>query len=282
MRALRLDSNSINESDCPSIELLILCHRKDIDMLPFVLESAINLSINPISKAIIVCPEKDLQMIKSTLKNLGCLYNKIEFEYLTDSELLGEKLYDKMLNDFPERFGWVAQQFLTISAVLRSGSAGVLQVDCDTLNLKPTTWLLTDGRQVIQCSTEYHLPYYVVVQRLLNLRNIPRESHVCHQMLFQPAILKKSLSKLELLDLNDLYQRYLLLSNDFANDQSRFCAKYELYAHLLIKFYPEKVMKLKFSNISLSRKTFLKNPYEHSRRLSHNFASLSTHSYLLD
>lgn len=282
MKALRLDSSLNKESGCPEIELLVLCHHKDIDMLPHVIQSAINTSFNPVSKVIIVCPEKDLQLLKSESSRLDQRYGNVLFEYLTDYELLGEELYSKMLNDFPDRFGWVAQQFLTVSAVLKSGSAGVLQVDCDTSILTPTTWLLKDGRQVIRCSTEYHLPYYKVIQRILGLKRVPRESHVCHQMLFQPALLRKFLSDLQLLDLSELYDRYLLNSNDFVNDQSRFCAKYELYAYLLIKFNPEKVIKLKFSNISLPRKTFLERPYEQLNQLSRNYSSLSTHSYLVD
>lgn len=280
MKSLRLDpSSSAGSSNLP-INLLILAHPKDIVMLPFVITSTIERSLNPIVQVIVISPGESLVQIRSSITNLIDLHSNISFYFYADHEILGVELYHRMQNDFPNRFGWIVQQFLTIAYVIKSDSHGVLQVDADTVNLSPTIWLHKDGKQNLQCSTEYHFPYYAVIKRLLGLRRVPKESHVCHQMLFQPKLTRRYLAKLGKLDILTLYEEFMRLSKDFADQESRFCAKYELYAYLLLENNPELIIKSKFSNLSISRRRFLSDSDAVISENLDKFSSISAHSYM--
>lgn len=280
MKTLRLSSSPIKSLDNPEIELLILAHQKDLHLLTFVVDKAIENSLNPIKKVNLVCPHDTLGLVRRELNLMESKYKHVVFDYKSDYEVLGGELYRKMLADFPNRFGWIAQQFLTVKSVLDSQSSAVLQVDADTINLRPMTWLEKSGNQTILCSTEFHLPYYIVIKRLLRLRRVPMESHVCHQMLFQTQLFRKYLWNLGIFNVSQLYDQYMQISSDLANEDSRFCAKYELYAYLMKRYSPHKIIKTKFSNTAISRKIFLKSPEIALRKFSQDYFSISAHSYL--
>jgi hypothetical protein len=280
MKTLRLSSFPKKRLDNPAIELLILACQKDLNMITFVVEKAIENSLNPIKKVNIVCPQNILEQVKTELYLIKSRYKNVIVDYKSDYEILGDELYQKILADFPNRFGWIAQQFLTVKSVLDSRSVAVLQVDADTINLRPMTWLEKSGRQAILCSTEYHAPYYIVIKRLLGLRKLPLESHICHQMLFQPELFKRYLEYLGILTVSQLYDQYMQISSDLSLEESRFCAKYELYAYLMKRFSPNSIIKVKFCNSAISRKIFLESPEIILRNFSRNYSSVSAHSYL--
>ena len=280
MKVLRLKTFIRETQNNPELELLVLAHQKDSDMLQHVILGAVENSLNPINIIKIISPPESINQVQESLHQLTQRYSSIRFEYRTDIEVLGSILYTNLLTDFPKRLGWIAQQFLTVIAVLESKSAGVLQVDADTVDIQPTTWLLNDGRQVLHCSTEFHEPYYIVIKRLLGLRRTPMESHVPHQMVFQPELFRRHLSNLGIENVLDLYNRYIDISADFEFEDSRFCAKYELYAYLMAQYAPSKIMKLKFSNVAVPRKLFLQSPESFLAKYSKDYSSISTHSYL--
>ena len=78
-----------------------------------------------------------------------------------------------------DRYGWYLQQLVKIEALRRlaeDGSAGIIW-DADTIPLKPITFF-TDEKTKLFKSTEYHLPYFDQIDRLLGLDKIVPHSFV--------------------------------------------------------------------------------------------------------
>jgi hypothetical protein len=281
-RALRLPCDSNLATKLPEIDLLILVHPKDTNMLEDVISSAIRNSRNSIKKITVVTPENGLKQISLKARQVGRLLKIGDISVLTDESLLGDELIATLLRDFPDRYGWIAQQLITVKVVLDSESAGVLQVDSDTVSLRPNSWLYEDGTQSLIVSTEFHLPYYVTIRRLLGLSRIPLESHIGHQMLFQPKLLSSSLKSLQINSVEELYFRFMDITTDFENQPSRFCAKYELYAYLIGTRFPNLFHKVKFSNVAIPRKKFLIEHQETLGYYANKYSSISAHSYIKD
>lgn len=281
MNTLRYPATTTEATLSPTpIEVLIVSHKKDFNMLDLVATSAILKSKNPISSLTVIVPDNENQCISEILISLSNRFSSTKFYSLTESQVLGEDFVSRVKVDFANRAGWILQQFLTIQFTLNSSSAGVLQIDADTINLKDQIWLFNEERQVILCSTEYHRPYYEVVRKIIHLDKVPFESHVAHQMLMQPKKLRFGLQQLGIESISELYEQYLNSSHQFRNEDSRFCAKYELYAHLLIRYFPEKIIRIKMSNIAVPRHTLFKDPERILSEASKEFMTLSAHSYL--
>lgn len=67
------------------------------------------------------------------------------------------------------RYGWYLQQFLKLSAVDEFNEKNVLIWDADTIPLKPLTFFTPEGTPTFYIATEYHLPYFQAIDKLLAL-----------------------------------------------------------------------------------------------------------------
>jgi hypothetical protein len=261
----------------PVIELIINSERKDFKNLSDAIMYAVTNSINPIGKTTVAVPTDQVKECREFLSGIVETYS---IEVLSEDLFLTDEIREKLRNAFGKRYGWALQQFLTIDRVLKSEFIGVLQVNSDTILLRPTQWLDNEGRQPIFVSTEYHLPYYVFLNKLNGDFPIHTDSHITHHMLFQPDMFKEILKKSRIETLDDLVD--FTVRNAEIDEASPICVEFELYALGALKYFPEKITLAKFGNINYPRQAN-SNSIEFRlelEELAKKYNSISAHSYL--
>ena len=261
----------------PVIELVINSERKDVRNLKEVITYAIANSVNPIGKTTVAVPATQLNECKDVISEILDTY---AIEVLSEDLFLNDVIREKLRNTFGKRYGWALQQFLTIDRVLKSDYKGVLQVNSDTMLLRPTQWIDSEGRQPILVSTEYHLPYYVFLHTLNKEFPVLTDSHITHHMLFQPEIFKEILRKSNVETLEKLVD--FTISNAQINEDSPICVEFELYALGALKYFPEKITLAKFGNINYLRPANASSIdfQAELQELAKKYNSISAHSYL--
>lgn len=268
---------SMQNVSMPVIELIINSERKDFRNLGEVIIYGISNSINPIAKTTVAVPPTQVKECREALSGIVETYS---IEVLSEDLFLTDEIREKLRNAFGQRYGWVLQQFLTIDRVLKSEYKGVLQVNSDTILLRPTQWMDNEGRQPILVSTEYHLPYYVFLNKLNREFPILTDSHITHHMLFQPEILREILKKSKVETLEKLVE--FTVTNAEIDEASPICVEFELYALGALRYFPEKITLAKFGNINYPRRAN-SSPIEFRRELqdlAKKYNSISAHSYL--
>jgi hypothetical protein len=204
--------------------------------------------------------------------------NKIEVK--SEDDILNYRISEKIKEYFPQKYGWVLQQFLTIEQVINSQFAGVLQINSDTLILKPVLWLNYDGIQPLFVSSEYNRPYYQLLNKINNKFPIDTHSHITHHMMFQPKFLRAIMNKSNLSSTEHLLD--VVLKNYDRNATSPICIEFEFYALGMLTYFRENAITSKFSNVGLNLKPSLNNVEFESiiKKLSNMYNSVSMHSYL--
>ena len=267
------DNLSNHSGDLPSIEILTVVAGKDLELLTFSITSAIERTLNPVSMATFIIPARDLDACKEIVEDLEI---DVEIRIVIEDTLLNEDTRTKLRNRFGQRYGWVLQQLLADSFILKSNSAGVLLLNSDTILMRKAAWLESDGNQKLLVALEYHPPYYKLLNQLIGSREVPSTTHVTHHMLFQPNYFRAIFNNYGISNVESLAD--WLIANADPNADSPLCVEFELYAQAMLKMHPEKIQLRKFSNISVERSDIsaLKDLYsEYS-----NFNSISMHSYL--
>lgn len=275
-RAVNLPSTPkfISESKFPSIAVTIDCGPKDIHLIDEVIRRTIVNSINPISSIYVVCPIENKNQI---LKKIGGRYEGL-VEVIDENKVLSYELRNRITELFPNRYGWVLHQFSTLQQVLSLDVRGVLQLDADTLLLRPIAFMSESGSQILMESLEFHQPYYDILQLLdPGLKPFPG-SHVTHHSFFQRTLLLQILRKIEVVTLSDLLEKLGKFSDK--NSNSPFCVDRELYAYGLIRYFPDKVEKIKFSNKSQYFDEITSQERRQLDALAHSYNSVSSHWYL--
>ena len=228
----------------PSIELLIVCTRKDFETLPFCIKQGLKHSKNPVSKITVVVPENDVEYI---LNILTIVFDEIEVISENSVIDLSDRLNIKRV--MGSRYGWALQQFITVAIALNSKSIGVLAINADTILLRDQAWLDETGKQILMESYEYNSKYYEAIEAIQPKFGKISESHITHHMLFQPKIVRETLNFMGALDMSTYIDLFMRNVDDSSN--SPICVEFEPYANFLRLKYPEKIEKVKFSNISV-------------------------------
>jgi len=261
----------------PAIELIINSERKDFRNLCEVITYAITNSVNPIEKTTVAVPASQQNECREVLSGIVKTHR---IEVLSEDLFLTDSIREKLRNTFGKRYGWALQQFLTIDRVLKSDYKGVLQVNSDTILLRPTQWIDSEGRQPILVSTEYHLPYYLFLHSLNMEFPVLTDSHITHHMLFQPEIFKEILRKSSVETLEKLVD--FTTANAQVNADSPICVEFELYALGALRYFPERITLAKFGNINYPRRANSSSIdfQVELGELAKKYNSISAHSYL--
>lgn len=98
------------------------------------------------------------------------------------------------------------QQFLAVSRIASSHSPGILLVNCDTLSLKKLTGLPARQKTLL-ASLEYHVPHFVLFNKLFGLPKAPECIFVTHHMLYQTDLLRKILGLTEEYSISDVLEQ---------------------------------------------------------------------------
>lgn len=278
INALKLKSDlALSEESFPRIELLTVATVKDFEVFPLTIQSAINSSLNPITAVTVIVPQAEIAEFETALANLEL---DAESKVLGEEDVIDSSDRDLIRSTFPNRYGWVLQQFLAVEYILSSKLAGVLLVNCDTVLTKKVHWLDSAGNQKLLASLEFHAPYYELLQKIYGLPRSPDYTFVTHHMLFQPALLRSILDIPEGASISG-YLRRILEKADL-RENSPLCAEFEPYGQAMFKLYRHKVTLEKFANLGLVRTS---DHLELTRRAlgfdpKFKYKSISLHSYL--
>jgi hypothetical protein len=236
------------KGELPSISILLVVAQKDFDKLIVCINQIVKHSLNPISKIEIVVP---YSQVLSCVKILEHINLEIPLKVLNEDEIIPADLREIMKQGLKHKYGWAIQQLLTLYMVVRSDSDGVLTVDADTLILRDQIWLNEKLVQVLFRSSEYHTPYYQLINKIFPDLELVPYSHVTHHMLFQPQLLRNFLEKSGYLNLEELMIRVLEFMD--STQESPFCIEFEPYAQALHNFYPNTFEIRRFSNSPFSK-----------------------------
>ena len=271
------ESLELNSNSYPSIELLIVVAGKDMEMLPVVISSALRFSMNPIHKISIICPR--LEVIPCQL-----LLSKMSFsgkcEILSEDEIMDVNRRDQIAQRFPQRYGWVLQQFLAVEFISKSKENGILLLNSDTILLRNVHWLDAGRNQIIMSGTDFHKPYYLLLSRIFGVSKKPAFTFVTHHMLFQPELMREIFSKRGYESLSKFLEDVVFYADP--SQQSPLCVEFEPYAQAMKIDFPQHVSIRKFGNISMSRTQenldYVVRALEGKQELNYN--SVSLHDYL--
>ena len=245
------------------IDILIPVVAKDLATLPFVIQAAKRNINNPIG-AIFIVGKKGV--IEDYCKKEG-------YQFLEEDSVLPINKSDIIYNNQEWfRSGWLFQQLIKLNADEIVQNENVLILDADTCLARKQSFVLDDGKFILNYSDEYHFPYSSYNKILLGTGRFYL-SFICHHMIFNKAILKKLKEDIKKAT-NKNWIEAILHNIDY-NESSCF-SEYEMYGNYLFYNYPEKVhleyWNNKFFNIDLlNTETIEKNIDQ--------YKSISFHKY---
>jgi hypothetical protein len=274
-RAYRYPEINILVASKPNIELLCVAAPKDFETLFCSVESAIKFSGNVIDKVTVITTGNGLNECLGIFRKLDHKVNVID-----EDTLLSSVDRERILKKFEGRYGWVLQQILAVQYISTSKSSGVLLLNSDTILLRSMDFLDENKNQILMVSTEFHPPYYKLLNKLIGSSVNPKWTFITHHMLFQPWILREIIRVFKINNVSNLIN--WLITHVEPGDESPLCVEFELYAQGMLQLYPEFVKLRKFSNISLPRTsmTIEEDQKKHTNLKVSKFNSCSYHDYI--
>jgi hypothetical protein len=265
----------------PEIDLMICAVEKDFSNLEECISQATKHSANPISSVSIIVPAHQIDLCRSRISKFA-LSLEYGVEVIDEDSLISQKSRMRLKESLGSAYGWGLQQFLTVAFVIQSKSKGVLAVNADTLLLRSRTWLRSNGCQELLVSSEYHSPYYKVLNKIDKELSRVDFTFICHQMLFQPELLRIFLSKLGVTSIDDFVD--ITLSNADCSVRSPFCVEFEFYAQSMYRYKRSKIELVRFANVPykfVNNKTGITEQLDKLEKQS-KFNSVSQHSWLVN
>ncbi len=268
-------SSDLEPKKCPEIQILIVCKSTDSDLLSSCIFQACKKSENPVSLVSIIVPKDEIDQISSLLSPLDL---GVEVEILSEDDFVSSYAKNLILDNRPDRFGWILQQILVCNFLLTTQAQNVLVVDADTLILRKQIWVDKNERQILMQSLEFHKPYYDFLTNQSEIFGSPKASYISHHMLFQTKYFRQMM-KLWGVDADQLLKRALSFSHEA--EASPFDLKYEPYAQYMLSNHRSRIHLSKWSNISLKKSTIIDlfDPMDAQSGLLDGYNSLSLHHW---
>lgn len=277
--ALIAPSVELDDPDPPAIDLFFACAGKDLLTLPLAISAAAANVKNPIGTISVVVPDHDRDTAQTVLAGALSSGTLDRVAITIDSDWVNPKTVSELRQVFENRFGWVLQQIITTNFVLKSSSRGVLVINSDTVLTRPKLFLDSKGKQILHRSSEFNEPYYRYLRSLDEQLEV-RSTHVTHHMLMQPDLMRAVMRHVDFESIDELVRSVVAFSSN--TGQRQFCLEFELYAQFVKLLFPERIIEIKFSNISVSRTDELAvlERQAHQIGRSKMFNSVSFHDYL--
>ncbi len=195
------------------IDVIIPSTEKDLDTLELCIEG-IRYNCDQVRR-IIVVSNKQLTTKAEWFDEKLFPFSKEEVAYYLAG--CDEAKAKEFLVSPQTRIGWYLQQLIKLYApyVIPEISSNVLHLDSDTIFLNPICFLNDQGEALYNPGTEYHMPYFDHMARLLpgERRMFPEHSGITHHMLLQKPILDDLFQAVELHHHMDLWKAYCLSIN---------------------------------------------------------------------
>jgi hypothetical protein len=154
------------------------------------------------------------------------------------------------------RIGWYLQQLLKIYSgnIIPGISKRYLVVDADTYFLKPTKFITDDGKHIFTTGTEYHIPYFIHMNKLHNsLKKNTNLSGIAHHMFFHNDRVNDLIKLIEDNFLNiKPFWKLFLESIDINNFSGSGASEYEIYFNYMYQQHNNDIIisQLKWENVN--------------------------------
>jgi hypothetical protein len=192
---------------------------------------------------------------------------------IVDTIIIDETIFPFTIHDLNIQFGkntrngWYLQQLIKMYAgiVIPGILEKYLVVDCDTLFLKPTTFITQDGKYNYATGNEYHIPYFIHMNKLDTSfkKNLP-VSGICHHMFFDTKIVNELINKVEKNNNNSkkFWQLFLDVV-DLKEFPKSGASEYEIYFNYMYSYHKDKmcIRQLNWKNVT-SYNTSYDNIYD--------------------
>ncbi len=244
-RSSRVDEKLISGEADPGIDLIWVAEKKDFKTLTLSIRSAIRHTLNPVNSIKVIVPETQITECREHINKQDY---KFEVKIISESEIIPSILIDKIKSKFPEKFGWILQQFLKLESVQKSKSAGVLIIDADTILLEDRLWLDQDLNQILMTAPWQHQPYFSFLRKLGLFTGKSRYSFVTHHILMQPQVVQEAILYLGFKNMRRFIEFLLEELND--SNITGFSIDYEFYGNHFYAKFPDKTRLVKFCNLS--------------------------------
>jgi Family of unknown function (DUF6492) len=232
-------SRSNKTSDVP-IDVVIPAIRKDLEVLPVTINSIRKNIAHPIGEIFIISPkDSDIQRL---CEEKNC-------KFVEENSVLPIKKDDigYMVNSI-DRSGWIYQQLLKLGSESLGVNEHYLVLDSDTVLLRKQSFK-HGSRVILNCSDEYHQPYYDTFKKLLVFSpNIPL-SFVSHYMLLEKSKLREFKYHIELNNKKDWWQAII---DSLDKTVSSSFSEYESYGHFIQVKYRNSVELEYWFNVASS------------------------------
>lgn len=260
----------------PSVDLIWIVERKDFRTLLLSIQSAVKHTLNPVSSISVIVPDTQTVECQKYIDDTKCQF---EISIIPESKVIPLAKIEKIKQKFPEKYGWILQQFLKLESVLKSDSAGVLIIDADTIILEDRLWLDQNLNQILMSAPWRHDPYFSFLNKLGLYTGKPRYSFVTHHMLMQPSILQEAIMNFGFQELHSFIEFLLEELND--SNVIGFSIDYEFYGNYLHSKMPKKTKLTKFCNLSMSSNLDLPSLERLIKELEDlgEYRSISLHSW---
>ena len=263
-------NGSCKESE-HSLHVLIPFTKKDIPTLRLCLEGAVYATNHHSKVRFTLISDQQYR-----LEHLDDKFKALEVELTTDEDFLGEEFVAQIKSNYSTRAGWLIQQIIKVEFAAKCSENLLLAIDSDTILLKKQQWCDSGGRQIFFESEEFHSAYYDFLSRV-GFRNLSKSSHITHHMIYQPSLVQRMLSSLEI---NSLSDWFCLLEKTNSQIGSFASIDYEAYAQFLMDGFPDSWLLSKWSNLPLARHSDALNlEYTRLQSLYPNYNSISFHDW---
>jgi hypothetical protein len=248
------------------LDILIPSVDKDLDILPYVIDSAKKNILHPIKNIYIVSP--DSEKIKDLCTQKGCIF-------IDERSILPITKKDIKYNaNGLDRSGWLYQQLLKWAGDVFCTAEYFLVLDSDTVLIRPQVFEV-NGKIIFDFADEYHKPYFDAAGRLLNKTVICPVSFTSHHILIQVSKMR---------ELKDLLEKqfhtswYEAIMNTIDKSQMSGHSDYETYGQFMYFNYKDEMLVEYWSNLSL-RRDAIKYLEKLQARYGKHYKTLSFHSY---
>lgn len=248
-----------------SIDVVIPTATKDFKMLKLAIKSIKKNILHNIENIYIIAPKGK---IKDFCEKEKCIF-------VDEDTVLPIQKSD--INYYPNgksRVGWIYQQLLKLGADSVSKSKYILIADSDTVYVRPQSFI-ENGKIVLDCSDEYHKPYFEAYKKLIGLEKRLPMSFVAHHMFFDRDVLEALRTEIE--SKNNCKWYDAIVSALDINENSSF-SEYETYANYLYYSNPSSVCIRYWHNRRASNRTIKRVMKD--KKQTRQYKTVSVHTYV--
>ncbi len=254
------------------IDIIIPAIERDLEVLPYVIDSVRKYIEHPIMKIIVVSP--DSKKIKNLCYKKKCMYvNENTVLPIKKTEI------DYNVNGL-DRSGWLFQQFLKWGADVLCSQKHYLVLDSDTVFIRPVVFKYKN-KTIFDISDEYHKKYFDIYKRIFGYEAELPLSFTCHCMLYEKSKILELKQTIE-----DKYsiKWYEVIMKKMDKSDSTAHSDYETYGQYLFSHYPHEIILRYWYNLSrynletLRRKDLL-SMKEIINKYSKKYRTVSFHYY---